>query len=148
MSRFRLKPARPHGTHYRYTTGCRCDECRRGEREYDRDLRRRKKTGDVWDHTTYTPSRSLLKAPNTVSLARYGGREWVEDMRRVLAPDETADLVEQRQLVYAHRVDRQPRRPPFANELDGLEKMIVRRGQSKEQLRKARQWAKQVGRGW
>lgn len=34
----------PHGTRNRYVMfGCRCDECRESEKEYARDLRRRKR---------------------------------------------------------------------------------------------------------
>lgn len=38
--------AAKHGTAQGYRDGCRCDDCRRGMREYHADLRRRKAAGE------------------------------------------------------------------------------------------------------
>lgn len=42
------KPPSPHGTHSRYSKGCRCEPCRLGHREYERNqsrVRRREEQG-------------------------------------------------------------------------------------------------------
>jgi hypothetical protein len=38
---------KPHGVRARYNEGCRCEECKEFNREYWRDYRARKATGDV-----------------------------------------------------------------------------------------------------
>jgi hypothetical protein len=38
----RVVPGRTHGLRSTYVDGCRCDECRKAERDYRRALRKRK----------------------------------------------------------------------------------------------------------
>jgi hypothetical protein len=54
-----------HGTRHRYVDGCRCDDCKAGNREYERDRRQRHASGEVPRRAVVQPV-SQLRGPGPV----------------------------------------------------------------------------------
>lgn len=53
-----------HGTRHRYVNGCRCDDCKAANREYERDRRARRASGEVPRCTAVVslPAQPVLEA--------------------------------------------------------------------------------------